>query len=261
MKTILSILIVLALTGPLAAELVTEEVVYEVDGQEFTGYLAYDDATAEKRPGVLVVHEWWGHNDYARKRAVMLAEMGYTAFALDMYGTGKQADHPEDAQKFAAELVGDLPGAERRFTAAYEILAGQSTVESEKMAAIGYCLGGGVILHMARIGMDLDGVVSFHGSLATQAPAAPGAVKARILVLDGEADPFSTAEVVAAFEEEMKAAGADYELIRYPGVKHSFTNPEADGFGEKFEMPLAYDKAADEDSWKRMSAFFDEIFE
>ncbi len=242
------------------AALKSQEIVYRVGDKEFTGYLVYDDAIKGKRPGVLVVHEWWGLNDYARKRADMLAQMGYTAFALDMYGTGKVADHPDDAKGFMQAVTSDMPEAEKRFDKAKMILQRQPTVDARHIAAIGYCFGGGIVLHMARAGDDLDGVVSFHGSLGTEVPATKGRIKARVLVFTGAADPFAPAEVVAAFEQEMQAAGADYELVSYPGVKHSFTNPDADKLAERFGMPLAYDKHADEASWQQTRTFLAEIF-
>lgn len=237
----------------------TKEVVYRIGNVEFTGYLAYDDAVSGKRPGVLVVHEWWGHNAYARRRAEMLAKLGYTAMALDMYGTGKVAEHPKDAKAFAS-VVRDFSVARARFNKAYEILKNDPTVNPAKMAAIGYCMGGSVVLNIARSGADLDGVVSFHGSLGNRVAAKPGSVKAKIRVYNGAADPFVKPEHLAAFEDELKAAGADYKIKNYEGVKHSFTNPEADVYAAKFKLPLAYNKAADEDSWAGMQAFFKEIF-
>ncbi|OGW44543.1 MAG: dienelactone hydrolase, partial [Nitrospirae bacterium RBG_16_43_11] len=167
------------------ATLHTQEIDYRSDGQVLKGYIAYDKTIKGKRPGVLVVHEWWGHNEYARKRARMLADMGYTAFALDMYGDGKQAAHPNEAGKFAEEVSNNKDTAEKRFMAALDILRSQETVDPDQIAAIGYCFGGGVVLNMARIGADLDGVVSFHGSLTTDAPAKPGTVRASVLVLHG----------------------------------------------------------------------------
>ena len=243
-----------------AAALKTSEVVYKVGDQSFTGYLAYDDAIKGKRPGVLVVHEWWGHNAYARTRAEMLAELGYTAFALDMYGSGKLADHPDDAKSFMQAVVSNMPEAEKRFDKAKSILQAQPTVDAGHIAAIGYCFGGGIVLHMARVGDDLDGVVSFHGSLGTEKPAEKGRVTARVRVFTGAADPFAPPELVTAFEQEMQQAGVDYRVQSYPGVKHSFTNPQADEFAKRFDMPLAYDKHADEDSWQRTQVFFEELF-
>jgi len=249
--------------GPLSAfaAIHTQEVDYRDNGQALKGYLAYDDSVRGKRPGVLVVHEWWGHNEYARKRARMLAELGYTALAVDMYGDGKQAMHPEDAGKFSSELAQNRPLAEKRFQAALELLRQHPSVAADDIAAIGYCFGGGVVLNMARAGVDLDGVVSFHGSLATDAPASPGAIQAKVLVLHGGADPFATPEQIEQFKQEMQQAGADYTFTAYPGVMHSFTNPDADATGEKFDLPLKYDAVADRKSWREMQAFFNELFQ
>ena len=243
------------------AEIRSEVVNYQIAGKPFQGYLSYDDAISGKRPGVLVVHEWWGHNAYARKRADMLAKLGYTAFALDMYGAGKLAEHPEDAKKFMQATLADMNVAETRFNAAMNWLQQQPTVDPTKIAAIGYCFGGGTVLHMARTGTDLAGVVSFHGSLTTKTPAQAGQVKAKILVLNGADDPFVTAEQIAALKQEMKRAGADLELVNYPGVKHSFTNPDADNLGKRFTMPLVYNAEADKDSWQRMQQFLKQVFQ
>ncbi len=252
--------VLLLATSAVRAELQRETITYRVGDKEFTGYLAYDDAVAGKRPGVLVVHEWWGLNAYSRKRAEMLAGLGYTAFALDMYGTGKVADHPDTAKAFMQSVMSDVPEAARRFDAAKSVLQGQPTVDAEKIAAIGYCMGGGVVLQMARLGMDLDGVVSYHGALATQTPAQPGQVKAKVLVFTGEADPLVPTDQVQAFVGEMQSAGVDYSLVGYRGAKHSFTNPDADALGQRFSMPLAYDKAADNDLWMRTQFFLKQIF-
>ncbi len=260
MTRIVASIVIALLTLPAFAAIQTEVVSYEIEGQSYTGYLAWDDAIEGKRPGILVVHEWWGHNDYVRKRAEMLAELGYTAFALDMYGSGKVAEHPDDAKQFMMAVVSDYPVAEQRFAKAMDILKARDTVNAEQMAAIGYCFGGGMVLHMARAGMDLDGVVSFHGSLGTKNPAQPGSVNADVLVLNGAADPMVPPEQVAAFEDEMKAAGVNYQVVNYDGAQHAFTNPGATEKGEKFGMPLAYDEAADKDSWERMKVFLKGIF-
>ena len=242
------------------AEIVTEQVSYREGDTVMKGLIAYDDAIQGERPGVLVVHEWWGHNDYARKRATMLAELGYTALAVDMYGDGKTAEHPDDAGKFSGAVMNNMPVAKARFEAAMETLKKHSTVEDDKIAAIGYCFGGGVVLAMARMGVDLKGVASYHGSVATKNPAKKGQVKAKIRVFNGAADPFVKEEQIAAFKQEMNAAGADYRFTNYPGVKHSFTNPGADEYGRKFNLPLAYDAAADKSSWSDTKIFFSEIF-
>jgi dienelactone hydrolase len=207
-----------------------------------------------------VVHEWWGHNEYARKRARMLAELGYTALAVDMFGNGKQADHPDDALKFATEVMQNLDAGEARFNAALGLLKNHPKTDAEQIAAIGYCFGGGVALHMARSGSDLDGVVSFHGGLESMFQAEPGSIKAKILVCHGADDPMMTAEQIEAFKKEMDEAGADYKFIAYEGATHSFTNPEADKYAEEFDLPLAYNAAADSASWQEMQTFFQEIF-
>lgn len=246
-------------TASIAPDIRGEEIIYEADGVSLKGYIAYD-ASAGPRPGVLIVHEWWGHNDYVRDRARMLAEMGYTAFALDMYGDGKVASHPEDAQKFMMEVLGNLDGAEARFRAANEVLKQHPATDPERIAAIGYCFGGAVVLHMARIGTDLDAVASFHGSLGTQSPAQPGAIKGRLLVANGADDPFVPPADVEAFKAEMAAAGADMKFISYPGVVHSFTRPGATEIGQQFDMPLRYDEAADKDSWSELTLLLAETF-
>jgi len=235
-------------------------VTYSADGVAMKGYLAYDRNVAGSRPGVIVVHEWWGLNDYARKRARMLAALGYTALAVDMYGGGKQATHPDDAGKFASGLMKNFDTAKARFTAGLDYLKKQKTVDSERIAAIGYCFGGGIVLNMARQGVDLKGVASFHGNLAAVKPARPGAIKARILVLDGADDQFTTPDQIEAFKQEMKNAGADYQFISYPGAKHSFTNPEADAIAGKYKIPLGYNARADRESWTELGKFLERIF-
>lgn len=260
MKHLSLLLLLLFITLPAHAAVQTKEIVYHVGDSEFTGYLAWDDSVKGKRPGVLVVHEWWGHNEYARRRVRMLAELGYTAFALDMYGTGKLADHPDTATAFMQEVTGNFDVMKARFMAGLDILKKQKTVDNERLAAIGYCMGGEIALEMARSGIDLDAVAVFHGGLATAHPASKGEVKAELLVMVGGADPFIPPAQVAAFEKEMKAAGAHYELYIYPGVKHSFTNPEADRFGNEFNLPLKYDADADRDSWQRMQKLFRKVF-
>jgi len=242
------------------ARIQDEQVDYRAGETPLRGYLVYDDQFTGKRPGILVVHEWWGLNDYARRRTRMLAELGYTALAVDMYGEGRIAEHPRDAARFSGELREDLPLARARFVAALNLLRKHPTVDGDKIAAIGYCFGGGLVLEMARAGVDLDGAVSFHGSLTTSHPASPGEVKARILVFNGAEDPFVTEGQIASFKTEMASAGVDYRFVNYPGARHSFTNPEADEPGARFDLPLAYDPAADAKSWQAMQDFFSEIF-
>ena len=228
---------------------------YSAQGVVMKGYLAYDENRNGKRPGVLVVPEWWGLNDYVRRRAGMLAELGYTALAVDMYGEGKVLTTPDEAGKLSSETMKNFDVAKARFMAALDFLKGQPTVDPNRNAAIGYCFGGGVVLNMARQGVDIKGVVSFHGGLTAVKPAQPGSVKAKILVLSGGADRFITPEQIEAFKQEMKAAGADFQFISYPGALHSFTNPDATGLGKKFNMPIAYSAQADNESWSEMKKF------
>lgn len=250
----------LIMSGSFAlAEIKGEEVQYSDDGTTFKGYLAYDDSVTGKRPGVLVVHEWWGHNDYARKRANMLAELGYTALAVDMYGNGEQADHPEKAGELSSNVLKNLDVAQKRFEAAMDFLKKQKTVNPEHIAAIGYCFGGAVVLNMALRGVDLDGVASYHGILPTTAPENAN-VKAAVIVFHGGADPFVSSEQLDQFDKMMKNINANYEIIVYPGVKHSFTNPDADKYGKKFDLPLEYNADADQKSWNRTQEFLKTIF-
>jgi len=237
-----------------------EEITYHVGDTTLTGYLAYDANQKGQRPGIVIVHEWWGHNDYVRTRAHMLAKMGYTAFALDMYGDGKLANHPEDAEKFMNEVLGNAEIAQQRFEAARKILEHHETTNPEQTAAIGYCFGGAVVLQMARNGLDLNGVATFHGTLATEAPAMEGQIVAKILVMHGADDPFVPEEQVTAFQMEMEGAAADFEFIAYPGAVHAFTNPGATAMGEKFSLPLAYNEEADIKSWARLKEFLEEVF-
>ncbi|PSR12387.1 MAG: dienelactone hydrolase [Bacteroidetes bacterium] len=243
-----------------APEVVGEVVTYQTDTTKMIGYLAYDKNSTVKKPGILVVHEWWGHNDYARERAKMLAELGYVALAVDMYGDGKQADHPADAGKFAMSVMGNFPTAKARFLAALEELKNNPHVNPDEIGAIGYCFGGGVVLAMADDGVDLDGVVSFHGSLGLPVMPEAGKIKARVLVLNGADDPFVTQEQITAYTTAMDSAKADYQLINYPGAVHAFTDKGATAKGEKFNLPLAYNEAADKQSWEEMKKFFLKTF-
>lgn len=250
----------LAATSLSHAAVQGREVTYSANGTNLKGYVAYDDAVKGKRPGILVVHEWWGLNDYARKRARMLAELGYTALALDMYGDGKQAHHPADAQKFSSEVANNATLAKARFDAALELIKQESTVDANNIAAIGYCFGGSVVLNMARIGEPLKAAVSFHGGLGTDHPAESGKVLARVASFTGEDDPMIPATQVAAFRQEMDKAGVTYKVVTYPGAKHAFTNPEADKYGKDFNLPLAYNAAADKASWDAGLAFLADAF-
>ena len=256
---VLSIVLLFAAVVSAAPKIKGETVDYKAGGMTMKGYLAYDENIKGKRPGVLVVHEWWGLNEYSRKRARMLAELGYTALAVDMYGEGKTATHPDDAIKFSSETMKNFPVAKERFEAAMKFLKKQRTVDPARIAAIGFCFGGGVVLNMARQGEDLKAVASFHGSLAAVKPAQAGKVKAKIRVYNGEADKFTSQQTIDAFMQEMRDANVDFQFINYPGAVHAFTNPEADELGKKFNLPLAYNAEADKRSWEDMTNFFADV--
>ncbi|NNE05663.1 MAG: dienelactone hydrolase family protein [Xanthomonadales bacterium] len=242
------------------AEIQTKEITYSGGGADMQGFLAWDDAIEGERPGILVVHEWWGHNDYPRARARMLAELGYTALSLDMYGDGKTADHPKDASTFMSAVIQNMEAGRERFNAAHELLKNHETVDGSKTGAIGYCFGGGVVLHMARMGADLDVVASFHGSLGLAKAPGPDTIDTRVVAYNGEADPFVTAEAIEAFKAEMDSVGANYELIQFEGAIHGFTNPAATGNGEKFDLPLKYDVVADKASWAHLQTVLEAAF-
>jgi len=241
-----------------SATVKTREIEYRQGETVLQGFIAWDDAAPGKRPGVLVVHEWWGHNEHARNQARRLAEAGYVGFALDMYGKGKVTTHPQDAQAFVSEVTKDPAVLAARFNAALEQLKRDPHVDTGRIAAIGYCFGGTVVLDMARAGAPLAAVVTFHGALATKTPAQPGKVKARILVLAGGADPFVPPEQIDAFKREMQAAGVRFEVIVYPGAKHGFTNPNAGQYGME---QLAYNAEADQQSWAAMLKLFKEVLQ
>lgn len=253
--------IVLSLgAGGVYAELKTETVEYTVDGKTFTGHLAWNDSDQGERPGVLVVHEWWGHNEFARDQAEKLAAAGYTAFALDMYGEGKVTDHPQEAQAFMKEATGDPEAMQARFAAALKQLRGHSTVDGDRIAAQGYCFGGAVVLNMARLGMDLDGVVSYHGSLGSPISPEPGDISARIQVYTGGADQMVPADQVGEFVTSMQEAEADFAVTSFPGARHSFMNPGADAIADEHDMPVGYNQAAAERSWEGTMQFYRDIF-
>lgn len=260
MKTALALSLLFFTSSALAA-VVGKDVQYMAGDSVMKGHLSYDDAIRGKRPGVLVVPEWWGANDYARKRARMLAEAGYVALVVDMYGNGQIADNPTDAGALAGSVNRNPPLALARFQAAEKFLAKQPDVKKDQLAALGYCFGGGVVLNMARAGEPLKAVVSYHGVLATDIAVKPDAIRAKLRVFTGEADPVVPPEQVAAFKTEMDNARADYQLLSYPGVKHTFTNREADSYAAQFGLPLKYDPHADADSWAQTLDFLKTVFQ
>ncbi len=239
--------------------IVEEPVSYTADGIKMDGFVAYDSSIDKKRPVVLVVHEWWGLNDYSRSRAKQLAQLGYLAMAVDMYGNGATADNPDSAGKMAMPFYKDPQMAKKRFDAALAKVKTFAIADTTQIAAIGYCFGGAQVINMAKLGDDLKGVVSFHGNL-TVVPVDKSKLKTPILVCHGADDKFVDSNEVALFKKQMDSIGAVYTFKSYPGATHAFTNPDATKNGEKFKLPIAYNAAADTASWNDMKDFFGKIF-
>ncbi len=235
-----------------------ETVTYSIDSLNMNNYVAFDENVEGKRPAVLVIHEWWGLNDYTKRRAKMLAELGYVAMAVDMYGNGRMGNDPGAAQNLAMPYYQHPDMAKKIFDRAVEELKKNPNVNQTKMAGIGYCFGGGMLLNFVRMGEPLNGIVSFHGSLLGT-PANKDLTKAEILVCHGEADSFVNAEV-APFKKQMDSIDKSYTFKSYPGATHAFTNPDATETGKKFKMPIEYNAAADSASWNDMKEFFGRIF-
>jgi dienelactone hydrolase len=238
-------------------DIVKTPIDYRQGDTDLQGLLVYDDAIQGPRPGVLVFPEWWGLTDYPKHRAEQLAQLGYVAFAADMYGKGVTTDNPADAGKLAGNVLDDLDLLRGRAQTAYTMLAKDSHVDTHRIAAIGYCFGGTVALELARSGANLVGVVSFHGRLSTNRPEDAKNIKGKILVCTGGDDAFIPPSQVEAFEDEMRQAHVDWQVMVFGGARHAFTNPQADSH----HIPnIAYNPEADHRSWAAMRAFFDEIF-
>jgi dienelactone hydrolase len=257
MKKILISLLALSFSTLGWAEVQIKEVSYQDGDQQLKGYLAWDDAQKGKRPGVMVVHEWWGLNDYAIKRARMLAEEGYVAFAADMYGTGKVTTHANDAKGWMMQITQNQDEWQKRAMLGLQQLKNSPLVDQTKLAGIGYCFGGATVMQMSYAGADLKGVVSFHGSLPPASPEQAAAIKSRVLIAHGDADSFIPVERITQFKKALSDANVDWEMNVYANTKHGFTNPGAGAFGMD---ALAYNENADKRSWAKMKAFFDEIF-
>ncbi len=244
-------------------EIPSGETTYTSDTTNLKGYFAAAEGT-EKVPGILVIHEWWGHNEHSREKADQLAELGYVAFALDMYGDGKNTTHPDNAGQFMNAVVSNMDLAKARFESALDVLKSHPNVDPEKIGVIGFCFGGTMGLTMASAGYDIDAVAAFHAGVGLPImPDSAGVVKAKILVANGADDPMVSAESVEDFKRVMDAAEVDYKYVSYEGAVHAFTNKGADEIASQHEMltgALAYNAAADSASWEEMKVLFSEVF-
>jgi dienelactone hydrolase len=264
MKNLLTLLLALVVATAVLlpasvahAKVQSQTITYKQGKVELEGYLAWDDATATKRPGVLVVHDWMGISDQTRKEADKLAALGYVAFAADIYGKGVRPTDPKSAGEQAGKFKGDRKLLRARARAGFDVLARQKLVDATHLAAIGFCFGGTTALELARDGAPLVGVVSFHGGLATPTPADAKNIKGKVLVLHGADDPNVPADEVAAFQKEMRDANVDWQFIAYGGAVHAFTVPAA---GNDNSKGAAYNAKADARSWQAMKDFFAEVF-
>lgn len=257
MKNLILLLVWLLCATNVEAGVIKGPVEYRQGDTVLEGYLAYDDALKGPLPGVLVVHEWMGLNDYAKRRAGQLADLGYIALAVDIYGKGVRAKDAQEAGALAGKYKADRKLMRERILAGLDFLKKHQLVDTKHIAAIGYCFGGTTVLELARSGADVAGVVSFHGGLATPNPDDAKNIKARVVVFHGADDPLVPPEEVAAFQNEMRKGGVDWQMVFYGGAVHSFTNPDAGGEPSK---GVAYNEKADRRSWEAMRVFFGEIF-
>lgn len=259
MATLALITMITTMTASTAqAALVTKTVEYKAGDTVCEGYLAYDDATKDRRPGVLVAHAWEGLDDHSKRSCDELAKLGYVAFAVDIYGKGVRPSTMEDAGKTSGIYRGDRPLLRARVNAGLEELKRQSQTDGARLAAIGYCFGGTTVLELARSGADVDGVVSFHGGLGSPTPADAKNIKAHVLALHGADDPYVSAEEVAGFQKEMREGDVDWQLVSYGGAVHSFTDLDA---GSDPSQGVAYNPLAARRGWAAMRAFFDEVLQ
>jgi len=232
---------------------------YQCGADEFEAFIALPD-TNGPHPAVLIVHEWWGRNDYVIGRAKQLAEQGYVGVAVDMYGNGKTADNPTEAQALMESVINNPDNIVQRFDAAMTLLPEIGQADAHRVAAIGYCFGGAVVLNMARAGKPLKAVCSFHGTLSPAFTMSADGFAGKIAVYNGADDPMVDADSIAAFKQEMQSAGVDYDFVNYPNTVHGFTNPLATARGEKYGIPLRYSAEADADAWSKMLALLSAVF-
>lgn len=252
-----TILFGLMLATSATAAIKTETVRYQDGNQQLQGYIAWDDARSGKRPGVLVVHEWWGLNDYARHRARMLAKLGYVAFAVDMYGPGKVTSHPKEAGAWSSAISANQAAWQQRALAGLTTLRKRPQVDGSRIAAIGYCFGGSTVMQMAYSGADLKGVASFHGGMPVATDAQAHKIRAKVFAAHGMDDKFGPPEKVLKFQQALDKAGVDWQMAIYGGTRHGFTNPDADKYGIE---NLKYNPEADRRSWSELQRFLNEIF-
>jgi dienelactone hydrolase len=246
-------------TAQKKSDIKTESLSYTIGEEKFSSYVAYNDNSAKKRPVVLVVHEWWGMNDYVKRRTRQLAELGYLAIAVDLYGEGKVANNVEEAVGFSTPFYKDPTLAKSHFDAAIDKIKLNKLADTNKIAAIGYCFGGSMVLNFAKMGENIKGVVSFHGGLAG-VPPTKDLLKSEILVCHGADDKFVSADEVVNFKKELDGVNAVYLFKEYPNATHAFSNPDATEMGKKFKMPIAYNESADMASWNEMKTFLKRIF-
>lgn len=258
MPLFLALVLLLSAALPVSAKVIVRDIEYTQGGAILQGYLAHDTRFSGKRPGIIIAHQWKGLGEYEKRRARMLAEMGYVAFALDIYGKGVRPDSAEKAREQAGKYRANRPLLRNRARAAVIALRKQPNVDVSRLAAIGYCFGGGTVLELARSGADLKAFVSFHGNLDTPDPSLAKDTKGQILVLHGAADPHVKPEQIQAFTNEMNAAkNVDWRMISYGHAVHSFTEKEA---GNDPSDGSAYNQKADVRSWAAMKRLFAEVF-
>jgi dienelactone hydrolase len=254
----LAIIILLLSQIRLFSQIKTETVEYKDGGVNLKGFIAFEENITGKLPVVMIVHEWWGLNDYPKMRAQQLAELGYLAFAVDMYGDGKVAVSPADAGKLAGAVRGDIPKLRDRINSAFEFIKSDKRADPSKIAIIGYCFGGGVALELARTGADLKGAVCFHGGVSTPNPAETKIVKAKILICQGGDDKNVSDKDLKSFQDEMNGLKVDWQINIYSGAVHAFTNPKA---GNNPSSGVAYNERADKRSFAEMKQFLNEVFQ